>query len=312
MQPIAKLDSIPEKTPFGQLDPAERLHELRAIALSALTYGDQNVDLWRCFAELKHLECPSGMRAAYLEARIGVCIAARIRPAMTTRAIMELRELRTKQDNSAAFQAFEALFLRSLGTVRLTNHEYRQDTFGDLDHSPVWDRVGQHIQALSDRGYPAFLNSGTLLGVVRDQRLIDHDDDIDLAVILNAQTASEAAAEWKRLAADILALGLLDHASFNDPAILKLLPIGQVQVDLFPGWIEDGQVHIFPHTSGQLSAADVLPLKSCPVTGNPIPAQPEKMLAVNYGDTWREPDPYFKFPWTQARKTFAPFLKALT
>lgn len=299
------------KTPAG-LDPVERLHELRAIAFSALAFGDIGVDLWRCFAELKSLSVPAEKRAEHLEALIGICVAARIRPSRTTRMINELRQMRDAQGQKQKFRGFEALFRRSLGDLRLTNHEYRTENFGDLDHAPVWETVGRHIATLHERGYPVFLNSGTLLGVVRDRKLIDHDDDIDLAVIMKAGSAQEAAAEWKTLTADIHALGLVDEASFNDPAIIKLLPIGNVQVDLFPGWIEGENVFVFPHTSGQLSRGDVLPLKPCPVTGNPIPAEAEEMLALNYGDGWREPDPYFKFPWSTARRTFAPFLKALT
>lgn len=312
MQQAATAGMRPENPSGGGLTPAERLLELRAIAFSALAFGDSGVSMWRCFAELKDMDAPADMRAEWLEASIGVCIAARIRPSKTTRMINELSKLRSQQGNARAFASFETLFKRSLGPIRLTNHEYRTENFGDLDHAPVWETVGAHITALHERGYPVFLNSGTLLGVVRDQRLIDHDDDVDLAVILQAGSAREAAQEWKTLTAEIRGLGLVDEASFNDPAIIKLLPIGKVQVDLFPGWIEGDAVFVFPHTAGQLTRADVLPLKPCAVTGNPVPADPDKMLAVNYGADWREPDPYFKFPWTQARKTFAPFLKALT
>jgi len=45
------------------------------------------------------------------------------------------------------------------------------------------------------------------------------------------------------------------------------------------------------------------------VTQLPIPAKPEKMLAVNYGSGWREPNPYFVFPWSEAKQRFSPFLK---
>jgi hypothetical protein len=42
-----------------------------------------------------------------------------------------------------------------------------------------------------------------------------------------------------------------------------------------------------------------------------MPAEPEKMLAVNYGPEWRQPDPYFKFPWSRAKVRFHNFLEAV-
>ena len=42
------------------------------------------------------------------------------------------------------------------------------------------------MKALKDAGLKAFLNSGTLLGLVPDGKLIDHDNDIDLGIIKNA------------------------------------------------------------------------------------------------------------------------------
>ena len=306
--------TVPEQgaAPSAQLLPADqRLLELRAIALSAMTFGDEGVNLWRCYAEAKRMKVPRHLRAEALETLIGLAVAARIRPSGTTRAIKTLRALRQSQGQEKKFTSFEALFKRSLGNVRLTNHGYRAESFQDMDHATVWAKVGQHIDTLDERGYPVFLNSGTLLGVVRDGKLIDHDDDVDLAVILHAETPEDAAAEWKALTADIHAKGLLDVASFGDPAIIKLLPIGDVQVDLFPGWLQGEDVFIYPHTSGQLTKDDILPVQTCAVSGNPIPRESEKVLAVNYGDAWRDPDPYFKFPWSHAQRMFSVFLEAL-
>ncbi|MCG7494696.1 hypothetical protein [Thalassobius sp. Cn5-15] len=66
------------------------------------------------------------------------------------------------------------------------------------------------------------------------------------------------------------------------------------------------------HNCADLTAADVLPLHTCDISGRPAPAEPEKMLAVNYDASWRESDPYLKFPWAGAARRFKTFLGAVT
>ena len=289
----------------------QRIRELRAIAFCALSIDATNLPMWNYFAELKHLSAP-GMQGDVLEARIALCLAAQIRPALTVRMINNLRKLRKKEGRLQAFDAFEAFFKEALGEKRLTNHGYQSANFSDMDHALLWERVAAHISVLKERGYEVFLNSGTLLGVVRDQKLIDHDDDIDLAVILTADGPEAAAQEWRALTEEIRGLGLLDEAAFENPAIIKLMRIDDVQVDLFPTWISEDQVFLYPHTAGELTRADLLPLATCSVSGNPIPAAAEKMLALNYGAGWQTPDPYFKFPWVRANRRFAAFREALS
>ncbi|WP_050931488.1 LicD family protein [Aestuariivita boseongensis] len=310
MEQVAQADPSPQSKKELEKARAQRLRELRAIALFALTYDSSGLPMWQYYAELKHLRMRP-LLAEWYEARIALNIAAEIRPSATLRAINELRALRAKRGEEEKFHKFEALFKSALGQTRFTNHGYGGNLLSDVDHSAVWARVSRHITVLSDRGYEVFLNSGTLLGVVRDQKLIDHDDDIDLAVILKAGSAVEAAAEWKGLTEDIRELGILDEENFGMASIIKLLPVDKVQIDLFPAWFEEDRLFVFPHTFGQLTRGDVLPLRPCAVSGNPIPAEPEKMLAINYGDGWREPDPYFKFPWVEAKRKFKTFQEAL-
>ena len=97
----------------------------------------------------------------------------------------------------------------------------------------------------------------------------------------------------------------------TDRIILKLRGPDGVDIDLFPAWVAEGQVFVFPHTVGALSVDQVLPLRPCPVTGYPVPQDPEAMLEVNYGADWRVPDPLFKFDWPGAYQAFARFLAPL-
>ena len=54
--------------------------------------------------------------------------------------------------------------------------------------------------ALTELGYDSFLSYGTLLGAVRDHDFIEHDDDVDMAVVLKSP---EAKAEMTALCAEL-------------------------------------------------------------------------------------------------------------
>jgi hypothetical protein len=288
----------------------ERVREIRLMAMAALQNDTEEFGAWRCYAELKHLFRKSH-QVLHLEALILTCVAGRIRSARVVRALKNLRQVRTKSGELEKFLAFERLVTTSLGEQKLTNHGFNATTFGDVGHDEIWTRISDHISVLKDKGYQAFLNSGTLLGVTRDKRLIDHDDDVDLALILRATNTQDAAREWKELKAVLIEQEIFDKKNFKNPAIYKLLPIGTCQIDLFPAWFEDSKAYVYPHTFASLEEKDVRPLAPCKVSGNLVPARPEKMLAVNYGKSWDKPDPYFKFPWNARNVQFKTFLDAL-
>lgn len=288
-------------------DRVTRIEEIRLMAMAALHGVEGAFPAWHYYAELKYLRRnpPSPL---FLEAVIATSVAGRLRPSNTVRALSVLKKRRIEADERALFDAFEAF----LGDRIPTNHSYESKTFQNREHAAIWGAVGDHIAALEGMGYRCFLNSGTLLGVVRDGKFIDHDDDVDLALILNATTEAEAVEEWMALWQRLVDLGLAGAGGLDTPGIYKLKAQDGCEIDLFPCWISEGDVYIYPHTYADLTVDDVLPLRACDVSGCPLPADPEKMLAVNYGDGWREPDPYYKFPWTRAVSRFKNFLRAVS
>lgn len=307
MQQVITLPTLAQTFRNDLSDQERRISEIRAIALYALMFDEPGFHAFRYFAELKQLTSKR-MRGEWLEARIATCIAGRIRPAIVVRTIKLLRTYRETRGEAELFDAFEALLKIALKDDRLTSHGYQKQNFSDMDHAPIWGRVGEHIGFLKQQGYQVFLNSGTLLGVVRDGRLIDHDDDVDLAVILRADSAEAAVAEWAALRAALKAEGRLAEDEMESNAILKLTGADGVAFDLFPAWFEGDAFFVYPHSHGDLTRQDVLPLSPCAHSGHMIPADPARMLANNYGSGWQSPDPYFKFPWNAARKKFRVFL----
>ena len=101
--------------------------------------------------------------------------------------------------------------------------------------------------------------------------------------------------KYQKITQQIENLGLLEERTGRNHGLFRLKPVAGFTVDLFPAWAVDGKVYVFPHTFGELDIADVLPFAKCGITGLNIPAQPEKMLAINYGPGWKEKDPLWKF-----------------
>ena len=288
-----------------------RLDEIRTLALAALGGSDPEFPVWSHYGALKQFE---DMRfdPGYLEALVAICVVGQIRPRRALRAMGTLRRIRQQRGEDAVFAAFEARVQAHSDTSRLTVHGFSSTTFADVDHAPVWEKVGEHLQTLADLGYQGFLNSGTLLGAIRDQRLIDHDDDVDLAVVLKAGDAVSAAREWSQLRETLQARGALTAQSEAGAGLFRLTHGGGAGFDPFPAWIEADQVYVYPYAFGELPEAALLPLTTCALTGYPVPADPPAVLAQNYGPGWREPDPYFKFPFLAADRRFRSFLEAVT
>ena len=250
--------------------------------------------------------------ADWLESAIILCAIERIKANRTHDKLGRLARIRAHQGRPEAFDAFVDEISGKHGIRLPTFHGYKQ-TFAERDTTAVLTQLGALMDRLKGLGLTVFANSGTLLGLVRDGRLIGHDDDVDLAVILKAKTQETAAVEWAALRDRIRELGLLANDDHKTPAaVIKLTRIDGVEVDLFPAWIDSkSQVFVYPHTKGDLPRAGLLPLADGPAPGLRFPRDPRAMLALNYGAGWEKPDPTFRFPWDEAARVFAPFLATL-
>lgn len=229
------------------------------------------------------------------------------------RVIRRLDRLRRAYDQRGESDEYGRLWetvQHLLGELTVTIHGY-SPRLALRSADKVWLQVGEVLDRLNSAGYPAFVNSGTLLGLVRGDGIIAHDDDVDLAVLLHADTAEAAAREWLGLRRKLRASGLLD-AEFDDLARVhtKAASPDGLKIDVFPGWLSDGLLYLWPYSYGDVAAEDVVPLRPIAVDGTtelPGPARSEALLAVNYGDSWRTPDPLFAFDWGSAKQRFSSF-----
>jgi SAM-dependent methyltransferase len=157
------------------------------------------------------------------------------------------------------------------------------------------------VRVLLERqlGPTVYVTGGTLLGPVREGRVLPHDDDADLGYLSRCSHPVDVALE-------AFEIGRLLRAAGYE--VLRL-SVGHLQihfrhqgvpdhyVDVFTGFVMDG--HWYQHFAIRTEASrdDLLPCCTITVEGRdePAPRRPELMLEANFGPGWRTPDPSFAF-----------------
>lgn len=244
----------------------------------------------------------------WAERVVALYCVKRLRTGRSAALKINIREARLAAGQIAELDSFLERLRKMIAPFVLTNHGL-QLPFANRDQDEIARDLLGVFDLLERLGYQSFINSGTLLGAVREGQFLGHDDDADLAVLLEANSDEELPDRLQELLDALNNDGsLLKPAWYhkNGP-ILKILVGSGIEVDLFPLWMRDGKAHIWPHTYGELLAEDIFPLSIQTLCGAamPAPKNAEKMLELNYGAGWRQPDPDYFFPWNDAKLRFA-------
>lgn len=226
----------------------------------------------------------------------------------TVTRLKELRSLRAESGETEAFLGFQDMCSKIIHPKVVTVHGYSW-SIGTNKHDQITTGIEKIVDALAEIGFEIFINSGTLLGIIRDKAYIPYDDDIDFGVVLKATDPVSAAREWAGLKRSLKDAGIYREDGWSG-GILKVHNIGAYTVDLFPAWFQEDALFVYPHTFGQLKREDLLPLGKSDISNLPIPRNPEAMLEINYGEDWRTPDPLFSFAWGPPISRFDTFLKS--
>ena len=165
---------------------------------------------------------------------------------------------------------------------------------------PVLDATQAILSVLTDGcGLPAWIAFGSLLGAVREGKVIAHDNDLDVAYLSAYENPVDVTREMFRVTRALQDLGmkvLIKTGSFVT-VIAKLPGGGQVPVDVYACFYLGDVLYESASVGTPVPRDAVLPLGTVTLEGRefPAPADPQRLLEVSYGAGWATPDPGFRY-----------------
>lgn len=162
------------------------------------------------------------------------------------------------------------------------------------------DQVEWVLEILRDEcDVPAFLSFGSLLGAVREGKMIAHDVDVDLGYLSAFDNPADVMIEGFRIERVLRDHGI--HVTRNSGGFVAMdlkQPDGTTRnLDIFTAFLSQGRLLQINDVDTEADESAVLPLGTIAFEGRPmpVPARPEVFLASAYGPDWRVPNPAFKF-----------------
>lgn len=194
----------------------------------------------------------------------------------------------------------------NLSQIQLTKHGISHQGILSKNISKALETIRIVIDDLADMGLRPCLAYGTLLGAVREQAFISHDDDVDLLVEFPQEDINfEKAfllteALLKKFDKDKYRTDLeVRHG--NNLNIHVMLKETNFVLDIFPYWNSDGMSHLHMQNMKvrEIPAEILRDRSSVDLYGYkfPAPGQPEQFLYERYGESWHISDKYHEWPW---------------
>lgn len=173
------------------------------------------------------------------------------------------------------------------------------DTRSEQHVRPLLDAIDHVLTGLQKAGIQPFLAYGTLLGAVRNGRLIGHDSDADLGYVSEHEHPADVIRESFRVQRALVEMGY--QITRYSAAAFKVDVVesdGVVRgLDVFGGFMRDGHLHLMGEIRTPFRREWVTPLGTATLEGRefPVPADTDRFLTATYGRNWRVPDPAFHF-----------------
>ncbi|MGI8645482.1 MAG: hypothetical protein ACR2JD_04075, partial [Nocardioides sp.] len=147
-------------------------------------------------------------------------------------------------------------------------------------------------------GVHGWIAFGTLLGALREGRVIGHDSDIDLAYVSAKATPAEMTLELYGIGRALRSHGMtvLDKSGSFITVVFPVPDNSLASIDVYTCFYLGERLYETATVREVVPRSAIEPLTEVTFEGRllPAPAEPERMLAVSYGDGWRVPDPSFQ------------------
>lgn len=160
------------------------------------------------------------------------------------------------------------------------------------------EAIKQAIDIFKNLGGELILCYGTLLGAIRENDFIAHDDDVDLLLMNKASSRNEALAIRNNIIASLRDMGIKVWGYDNDNFHIT---INNCHLDIFICWREDEAIFLPMEEMKirQINTNILLPARLIKFRNAdyPAPAKPIGFLEERYGEGWNQSNPYHEFPW---------------
>ena len=146
-----------------------------------------------------------------------------------------------------------------------------------------------------------FICYGTLLGCIRNDDFIPHDDDVDVCFLADGQGLAAAVHEFRQVMRTLSDVG--HRIVFDSNAQFHWL-VQDTWLDVFMAWFEGDNLYMY-NAGGVFSRSQIYPLLEHEFKGRQvlIPNESEALLELIYGPRWRIPDPSFQ--WRESEEVHA-------
>jgi SAM-dependent methyltransferase len=206
-------------------------------------------------------------------------------------------------------QRFSTGVSRADDLLKLIEDGYVLNKYGKVQKSVKFDRQWQSEifdlyarlkqDIADDMNLDLFPFYGTLLGAIREQGFIGHDNDFDVVYISEYSTPDEVRSEFVRLCQALIKRGYQLH--FTKTHVWVRLPgsrSNRRKIDIFFSWFTSGdqfQVSYGYHGPPVLKSPEFFKFRSEKLGDAEIavPANSEDILTQLFGLNWRTPDPGF-------------------
>lgn len=142
-----------------------------------------------------------------------------------------------------------------------------------------------------------FICYGTLLGCIRDNDFIPHDDDVDVCFLADEEGLDAAVDEFRNVVGTLTDVG---HEIQSDSSAQFHWRLQGTSLDVFMAWMEGDRLYMY-NAGGTFSRDQIYPLVDREFRGHQvlIPNESEALLEMIYGPGWRIPDPSFQWRVTE-------------